>query len=587
MAPPSPSTLPAARSSFWINDRWRDLPAAHRQSIIAVCGGFVALLFFVGLLPMADHTVLATLAQVVTWLVGWGAPIVLLAVVIVCGMIVAESLTGKTHLQRLPLICAGVALIVLLFETRLVFGAPTGGMAGAAGAKLLRRLPALAAHLLLLGVLGLDALVLFRISWRDVGAIARTVAPRHPAPEPDALPPMPDPIPPRVPGWHSTPLTPARDWPLPDRGASARDERDERDERAVSDAGAWSGLRTASDALLESLRVPAYLQRTLDLDDARRAAIADAPTERRDFALPPLPLARSAPPTIVLEPRSHPPTPSPSGMARGSTAGSRTLMTAPNAPMRTGGDKAPWRVPPLTLLESAPHAPGGDPRRRAERLAATVERTFKCLGVAVEVRPADISVGPSIIRIGVRPAEHTRKDERGRVMVDATGDPVVTRTRISRIMHLKHDLALALAVKTLRMEAPVPERPYVGIEIPNATAQTVMLRDVLEAPEFRRTAARSKLAVALGRDVAGAGPRRRSGALSARADRGRDGRGQKRQPDRNDRRAPDAGHPRRGALRLDRSQTGGTDALRGHPASAGACRHRGKTGGRPFAALPG
>jgi DNA segregation ATPase FtsK/SpoIIIE-like protein len=98
-------------------------------------------------------------------------------------------------------------------------------------------------------------------------------------------------------------------------------------------------------------------------------------------------------------------------------------------------------------------------------------------------------------------------DEKGRPVPvkDAAGNIVYEqRTRVSRIMALQNDLALVLEAKSIRMEAPVPGRPYVGVEIPNKNSRLVTLREVLESKEYASARAKSKLAIALGKDVAGA-----------------------------------------------------------------------------------
>src|SRR5436853_6169437 len=71
-------------------------------------------------------------------------------------------------------------------------------------------------------------------------------------------------------------------------------------------------------------------------------------------------------------------------------------------------------------------------------------------------------------------------------------------------MALQNDLALVLEAKTIRMEAPVPGRPYIGVEIPNKNSRLVTLREVLESKEYQAAKVKSKLAIALGKDVAGA-----------------------------------------------------------------------------------
>jgi DNA segregation ATPase FtsK/SpoIIIE-like protein len=100
-----------------------------------------------------------------------------------------------------------------------------------------------------------------------------------------------------------------------------------------------------------------------------------------------------------------------------------------------------------------------------------------------------------------------KADDKGRLLPvrDAAGNIVYEqRTRVSRIMALQNDIALVLEAKSIRMEAPVPGRPYVGVEIPNKNSRLVTLREILDSKEFAAAKAKSKLALALGKDVAGA-----------------------------------------------------------------------------------
>jgi DNA segregation ATPase FtsK/SpoIIIE-like protein len=138
-----------------------------------------------------------------------------------------------------------------------------------------------------------------------------------------------------------------------------------------------------------------------------------------------------------------------------------------------------------------------------EELATKVERTLRSFRVDAEVRRSDISIGPTVIRIGIRPVEKVKRDYRGHVVVDEEGEPVIVRTRVSRIMALQNDLALDLEAKTIRMEAPVPGRPYIGVEIPNKQSRLVTLRELLASKEYEESRRKSRLTIALGRDVAG------------------------------------------------------------------------------------
>lgn len=150
-------------------------------------------------------------------------------------------------------------------------------------------------------------------------------------------------------------------------------------------------------------------------------------------------------------------------------------------------DQAHWQLPSTSLLNHPEEAKamlsGPDP----QALARTIQDALNSFRVVAEVRPEDISVGPTVIRFGIRP-----------------GEKEGVRTRVSRIMALQNDLALVLQAKSIRMEAPAPARPYVGVEIPNTESRLVTLREVLESREYQAMRAKSLLAMALGRDVTGA-----------------------------------------------------------------------------------
>ena len=150
---------------------------------------------------------------------------------------------------------------------------------------------------------------------------------------------------------------------------------------------------------------------------------------------------------------------------------------APAVPL-TGGVRGHWRLPSSSLLARPPaRRRGGDEQEVASR-SRVLEQTLASFGIEARV------------------VSHTR-------------GPVVTRyemalapgIKLSRVVSLADDLALALASTGVRIEAPVPGKPVIGIEVPNATVETVYLREVLESPAFARSQA--PLALALGKDVAG------------------------------------------------------------------------------------
>jgi S-DNA-T family DNA segregation ATPase FtsK/SpoIIIE len=117
----------------------------------------------------------------------------------------------------------------------------------------------------------------------------------------------------------------------------------------------------------------------------------------------------------------------------------------------------------------------------------TIERTLAQFGLPVEV--TEVRVGPTVTQFGVSPGYVARGGHGGR------------RVRVGQISTLADDLALALAAPRLRVEAPVPGRPVVGIEVPNRQVQLVGVREVMGSDSFRDLG--SPLAIALGRNVAG------------------------------------------------------------------------------------
>jgi S-DNA-T family DNA segregation ATPase FtsK/SpoIIIE len=146
-------------------------------------------------------------------------------------------------------------------------------------------------------------------------------------------------------------------------------------------------------------------------------------------------------------------------------------------------------LPPLDLL--AP--PSKDPARKADARyqAQIIEETLHGFGVPAEVK--EINVGPAVTQFGVEPGyiEHAGSD----------GNVRRHRVRVSKISSLINDLALALAAAPIRIEAPVPGRPIVGIEVPNSQVSLVSLRGVLESDVYRKQ--KGILRIPLGRDVSG------------------------------------------------------------------------------------
>ncbi len=164
----------------------------------------------------------------------------------------------------------------------------------------------------------------------------------------------------------------------------------------------------------------------------------------------------------------------------------RVVMPEPEEPV-AGRDR---RLPPLALLQKGKATPLSE--AEIQRNKQIIERTLADFGIPAEV--TQIRRGPAVTQYGVLPGYIDRTGPDGQIKPQ--------KVRIGQIASLRRDLALALAVPRLRIQAPVPGRGVVGVEVPNAEVSLVRLRDILESDPFR--ALKSPLGVGLGRDVSGA-----------------------------------------------------------------------------------
>jgi S-DNA-T family DNA segregation ATPase FtsK/SpoIIIE len=157
---------------------------------------------------------------------------------------------------------------------------------------------------------------------------------------------------------------------------------------------------------------------------------------------------------------------------------------APERPIRR--DK---RLPPLELLASGRMSSVSS--KEINLAAGLIEKTLADFGIPARV--VDFKTGPAVTQFALEPGyvETTGPD----------GEPRRSKVRVSAISGLANDLALALSAPRLRIEAPVPGHPYMGIEVPNRKPALVRLRPILETDAFQRV--NSPLGIALGRDVAG------------------------------------------------------------------------------------
>lgn len=129
--------------------------------------------------------------------------------------------------------------------------------------------------------------------------------------------------------------------------------------------------------------------------------------------------------------------------------------------------------------------------RLINRTAGLLEKTLAEFGVPAKV--VGFKVGPTVTQFAVEPGYIQRPG--------TTSEDNRQKVRVSQISALQKDIALALSAERLRIQAPVPGRSYIGIEVPNAAAAVVRLRPILETEKFHKL--KSPLAIALGRDVSG------------------------------------------------------------------------------------
>ncbi|HCC34115.1 MAG TPA: hypothetical protein DEQ02_00150 [Ruminococcaceae bacterium] len=141
-------------------------------------------------------------------------------------------------------------------------------------------------------------------------------------------------------------------------------------------------------------------------------------------------------------------------------------------------DAGAYRYPPVSLLDKPKKPSGANVSEELKSNAARLVETLRSFGV--ETRIIDISRGPAVTRYELQPS---------------------AGVKISKITNLADDIALNLATAGVRIEAPIPNKAAVGIEVPNKITSVVNMRDLLESSQF--LASKSRLSVALGKDIAG------------------------------------------------------------------------------------
>jgi S-DNA-T family DNA segregation ATPase FtsK/SpoIIIE len=163
-----------------------------------------------------------------------------------------------------------------------------------------------------------------------------------------------------------------------------------------------------------------------------------------------------------------------------------------------------WRLPPIDILDQSAEIEfsDADNQKRAE----LIEKALSSYGV--EAKVVQINSGPTVTQFGVEPGwdrkfkEIKEKDKNGDVHIRVE-EIARTRVKVDRITSLSNDLALALAAPTIRIEAPIPGKSVVGIEVPNVVSNMVSMRSVIETSQMQKLLTKTGMAVALGKGAGG------------------------------------------------------------------------------------
>ncbi len=188
----------------------------------------------------------------------------------------------------------------------------------------------------------------------------------------------------------------------------------------------------------------------------------------------------------------YPPQEAPASLAPELRNAQRAVASEPAAALKPPHTR--WKVeegplPALDLLEEVSLEALSE--AEARRKLKIIEETLDSFGVPAKV--VEVNQGPTVTQFGVEPGYVERKG--------TDGELVSRKVRVRKISSLSKDLALALAAAPIRIEAPVPGRSVVGIEVPNDRISLVALRAVMESELFQHI--RSPLKLALGQDVSG------------------------------------------------------------------------------------
>lgn len=320
------------------------------------------------------------------------------------------------------------------------------------------------------------------------GAIDALTPDKPAAPAASTAPPPPPPSLPGVPAATHTMPTPATPTPPAGAGGAKTDEVDPSFMRPAQPKGIYTHTESASATPPGTANgehgtppAPSANDRLSRLDQIRAGMVRPGATAppTAPTSHPEAGVERPTPPQPITLPTAPPVTPP---VAPQPPAASQPTVTAHSTRQRKQ-----YIIPDYKAVLSSGSEQDID-RETLVKKARVIEDTLQSFGAPGRV--VEINTGPVITQFGVEPDYLTLRNGKK------------ARVKVSSIAQLDKDLQLSLNAKSIRIEAPVPGKGFVGIEVPNDVSAIVNLRDVMESREFKRV--KSPLAITLGQSVDGA-----------------------------------------------------------------------------------
>src|SRR5438067_1114709 len=503
--PPSSGTADS-RVIAKVRDAWSTMQPHHQQRFLGIVLLLLSLFLFAALTVFHTVPLFSTFYGAFTALFGWSAYLLSIGLIAFAIAHLIEGIRNKKIIRWTTVIGLVLLWLLLLAESRLLLGSNTGGFLAALLVRPLLGWPPAAEHVLLIGLFGIVTIVTFQITLGHMLYVVRafsnvTTSGRKKVPSNNAA--GPSPFLGQRPRFSRYSSGVASSPPSNGQGTPVSPddiEEDDDDENIIDFEADFDQeddpLNDINIHKQHISRIPRGSRLASQIDLAEHNNAIHGANQQ------PLPfnqVDKAAGKKVEKKfPTMEPLAPNPL----------QKKQSGANSQGADAANESPWKVPDTTLLNNPVEVKMQMLGDDTATLAKTIQDTLRSFRVEAEVKQEDISIGPTVIRFGIRPTgkPEMKPDAQGKLIPvrDAGGNIVYeSRTRVSRVMALQNDLALVLEAKTIRMEAPVPGRPYIGVEIPNKNSRLVTLREVLESKEYQAAKAKSKLAVALGKDVAG------------------------------------------------------------------------------------